>query len=73
MVADPHWGALDTAAVAAFPGRMRITHGDTGPEWLPDIAQVVAGRIGCPLPVIPGAGHTPHHTHPEAFAAVIGA
>ena len=41
--------------------------------WLPDIARAVAGRIGCPLAVIPGAGHTPHHTHPEAFAAVIGA
>jgi pimeloyl-ACP methyl ester carboxylesterase len=73
MVADPHWGALDAAAVAAFPGRVRITHGDIGPAWLPDIAQAVAGRIGCPLTVIPGAGHTPHHTHPEAFAAVIAA
>lgn len=71
MVDDPHWGALDVAAVARFPGRVRITRGDTGPQWLPDIAEAVAGRLGRPVTVIPGAGHTPHHTHPEAFAAVI--
>jgi pimeloyl-ACP methyl ester carboxylesterase len=71
MLADPGWGTLDVAAVAAHAGPIRITCGDTGPRWLPDIAVDVAARLGRELSVIPGAGHTPHHTHPAAFAAVI--
>jgi pimeloyl-ACP methyl ester carboxylesterase len=71
MLDDPDWGALDTAAVAGFPGPVLITCGDTGPAWLPGGARVVADAIGAPVEVIPGAGHTPHHTHPEAFAAAI--
>ena len=71
MLADPDWGALDTDAIAAFPGRILITSGDTGPDWLPHVARTVARRIEAPVQVIHGAGHTPHHTHPEAFAAAI--
>ena len=71
MLADPGWGALDVAAIARHPEPIRITCGDTGPTWLPDVAADVAARLGRELTVIPGAGHTPHHTHPEEFAAVI--
>jgi pimeloyl-ACP methyl ester carboxylesterase len=73
MLADPAWGALDVDAVARFTGPMLITYGDTGPGWLPQLAMSVAERIGCPTLMIQGAGHTPHHTHPEALAEIIGA
>ena len=46
-------------------------YGDAGPAWLPDVARTVAKRTGWAGRRIAGAGHTPHHTHPEAFAAVI--
>ncbi len=71
MLADPGWGRLDVAAIARHPGPIQLTSGDTGPAWLPAIAADVAARLGRELTVIPGAGHTPHHTHPEAFAAII--
>jgi pimeloyl-ACP methyl ester carboxylesterase len=71
MLADPAWGALDVRAVARFTGPMLITYGDTGPQWLPQVALSVAERIGCPTLMIHGAGHTPHHTHPEALAEII--
>ena len=50
---------------------MLVTCGDTGPARLPGVARTVADAIGAPVEVIAGAGHTPHHTHPEAFAAAI--
>ena len=62
---------LDTDAIGAYPGRVLITSGDTGPDWLPRIARTVARGIDAPVRVIDGAGHTPQHTHPEAFAAAI--
>jgi pimeloyl-ACP methyl ester carboxylesterase len=71
MLEDPAWDALDVAAVAAFPGRRLITYGDAGPAWLPDVARTVAKRTGSAGRRIAGAGHTPHHTHPAEFAAVI--
>ena len=71
MLADPRWGELDTDAIGPYSGRVLITSGDTGPDWLPRIARTVARGIDAPVRVIDGAGHTPHHTHPEAFAAAI--
>jgi pimeloyl-ACP methyl ester carboxylesterase len=73
MLADPEWGALDVAAVRRFPGPALVTYGDAGPLWLPHVAISVAEQIGCPTMLIPGAGHTPHHTHPDALAAIIDA
>jgi pimeloyl-ACP methyl ester carboxylesterase len=73
MLADPEWGALDVAAIRRFPGPALVTYGDAGPRWLPHIAISVAEQIGRPTMLIPGAGHTPHHTHPEELAATIDA
>jgi pimeloyl-ACP methyl ester carboxylesterase len=73
MLADPGWGALDVTSVARFPGPILITYGDSGPRWLSDLATAVSERTGIPMRIIPGAGHTPHHTHPEALAAIIRA
>ena len=32
MLADPRWGEVDTDAIGAYPGRLLITSGDTGPR-----------------------------------------
>jgi pimeloyl-ACP methyl ester carboxylesterase len=70
MLADPSWAMLNVAAVSRFPGPILVTFGDAGPSWLPRVAVTIADRLGCSRTLIPGAGHTPHHTHPEALAAV---
>jgi pimeloyl-ACP methyl ester carboxylesterase len=71
MLDDPDWGALDTAAVARFPGPVLVTHGDASPAWLPYVALEAADRIGCATRPIAGAGHTPHHTRPDVLAAIV--
>jgi pimeloyl-ACP methyl ester carboxylesterase len=68
---DPDWATLDVAAVARFPGPLVVTHGDAGPAWLRHVSLAAADRIGCESRLIAGAGHTPHHTHPEALAAIV--
>jgi len=71
MAEDPHWASLDVRAVRRFPGPILVTHGDAGPAWLPHVALEVASWLGRESKVIAGAGHSPHLTHPHAFAAVI--
>jgi pimeloyl-ACP methyl ester carboxylesterase len=71
MIQSPDWAALDVAAVARFRGPLLITYGDRSPAWLSRGAVAVAERIGCRRMLIPGAGHTPHHTHPDALAALV--
>jgi pimeloyl-ACP methyl ester carboxylesterase len=73
MLADPGWGTLDVTSVARFAGPILITYGDSGPQWLSQLATTVAERTGSPKQIISGAGHTPHHTHPQALAAIIKA
>ena len=68
---DPDWATLDVTAVGRFPRPLLITHGDASPSWLPQIALSMADLIGCGSRLIAGAGHAPHHTHPEALAAVV--
>ena len=68
---DPHWATLDVAAVARFPGRLVVTRGAASPPWLGHVTASVAAMLGRDPRVIPGAGHSPHLTHPEAFAALI--
>jgi pimeloyl-ACP methyl ester carboxylesterase len=71
MGEDPDWGALDARAVRRYPGPILVTRGDASPEWLPFVAAEVAARIGRECRLIPGAGHSPHLTHPDALAALI--
>jgi pimeloyl-ACP methyl ester carboxylesterase len=71
MGADPHWASLDVRAVRRFPGPVLVTHGDASPAWLPHVALEVAAWIGRETKVVAGAGHSPHMTHPHAFAAMI--
>ncbi len=67
----PDWGGLDIAAVSRFPRQIVITRGDKSPSWLPDVALAVAQLIGRDSQVIAGAGHSPHLSHPQDFAALI--
>ena len=68
---DPHWAALDVDAVSRFPGRLVVTRGAASPPWLEHVTTSVAALLGRRSRMIPGAGHSPHLTHPEAFAALI--
>ena len=71
MGEDPDWGALDARAVRRYPGPILVTRGEASPDWLPFVALEVAARIGRECRLIPGAGHSPHLTHPDALAALI--
>jgi pimeloyl-ACP methyl ester carboxylesterase len=71
MREDPHWASLDVRAVRRFAGPVLVTHGQASPAWLPHVALEVAAWIGRETKGIAGAGHSPHMTHPHAFAAMI--
>jgi esterase len=70
---DPHrLTALDPADLAKYPGTITIT---TGTATLPGFAAVVA-TLAARAPnvrVVPveGAGHGPHLSHPDAYAATL--
>ena len=68
---DPDATRIDVEAVRRFPGPITITRGEISPAWLQETAAVTATRLGRPLRPIPGAGHSPHLTTPQAFAAAI--
>jgi pimeloyl-ACP methyl ester carboxylesterase len=68
---DPDAMTLDVAAVRRHPGAITITRGEVSPAWLQETAAATADRLGRPLAVIPGAGHAPHLTVPQALADAI--
>jgi pimeloyl-ACP methyl ester carboxylesterase len=72
--ASPDWSVLDTDAVARFPGPILLTKGDSGPRWLPLLVDCLAERIpSVQTATVPGAGHSPHITHPAEYAALLRA
>jgi pimeloyl-ACP methyl ester carboxylesterase len=68
---DPFASELDVEAVQRFPGPITITRGEISPAWLQETATATAERLRRPLRVISGAGHSPHLTTPQTFAAAI--
>jgi pimeloyl-ACP methyl ester carboxylesterase len=69
---DPGQLAFDLDWLSAFSKPVLLTHGDQSP---PTFAPVVIKLSGV-LPhaevlTLPGAGHVPHSTHPDAYAAAI--
>jgi pimeloyl-ACP methyl ester carboxylesterase len=69
---DPEWAAVDVAALEPVADRILLTQGDASPAWFP----VVMDALGDVLPgavraTVRGAGHSPHGTHPDAYAALI--
>jgi pimeloyl-ACP methyl ester carboxylesterase len=68
---DPEWAALDIAGLARVARPILITVGETSPAWLRLTPRAVAEEAGIPTRAIPGAGHSPHLTHPGAFVDAI--
>ena len=68
---DPGWARLDVAALARSERPVTITAGETSPPWLRLVPNAVAVGAGIPFRTIPGAGHSPHLTHPEALATIV--
>ena len=68
---DPEWATLDVAALARNDRPVTITAGETSPPWLRLVPIAVARGAGIATRTIPGAGHSPHLTHPEALAAIV--
>jgi pimeloyl-ACP methyl ester carboxylesterase len=69
---DPEQIAFDLAWIRGFSRPVLLTRGDESP---PMFAPVVT-RLGAALPhaevvTLPGAGHVPHATHPDAYVDAI--
>jgi pimeloyl-ACP methyl ester carboxylesterase len=69
---DPAWAAIDTAALARYPGRIVLTEGGHSPAWFHDIADALAAAVPhVERATLAAAGHSPHSTHPDEYAALI--
>jgi pimeloyl-ACP methyl ester carboxylesterase len=69
---DPEIGTLDTDALARYPGRVVITRGSASLGWFADVTDAaVAASPHAEEVTIPGAGHSPHSTHPAEYAAIL--
>lgn len=70
---DPAWSDLDIAAITENGHPLLLTKGTAGPAWF----GILLDRLAEALPhaetaVIEGAGHSPHMSHPDDFARLIG-
>ena len=71
---DPEWSTLDLDAIAAARHRILLSRGTASPRYM----QLLSDRLVELLPnaegaVVEGAGHSPHITHPDAFAELVDA
>jgi pimeloyl-ACP methyl ester carboxylesterase len=69
---DPGWAELDMAALSACTAPVLLCAGSTSPEWF----STVLDRLAEALPqaqrhTFEGAGHIPHVTHPQEYAATL--
>lgn len=73
-VEDPGWADLPLDGAAGPGCPVLVTWGSESPEWLREVAALVAGRMaGARAQALAGCGHLPHETHPAQYAAVVGA
>jgi pimeloyl-ACP methyl ester carboxylesterase len=69
---DPDAYRLDLDALATYGGSALLTYGDRSlPFYAPIVFRVAAALGHAETRVIAGAGHVPHATHPDDYAAVI--
>ena len=67
---DPEAYMLDLGALAAFGGPVLLTYGDQSlPCYAPIVFRVAAALPQAETRVIAGAGHVPHRTNPDDYAA----
>ena len=66
------WPAVDIGALNRIRQQPLFTKGDAAPLWLQAILDRLAELVpSATKAVIPGAGHAPHMTHPEEYAALL--
>lgn len=69
---DPEALALDLDRVRRFPRPMLLTlGGQSPPMFAPIVAKLAAALPDVEVLRLADAGHVPHATHPEAYAAVV--
>lgn len=71
---DPDWAALDVHGLAACTAPVLLSSGTESPAWF----GAVLDRLAAALPraqrnTFRGAGHIPHVTHPQDYAATVTA
>ncbi|WP_459651302.1 alpha/beta fold hydrolase [Kitasatospora sp. Ki12] len=69
---DPAWDRLDVDGLRACTAPVLLSHGGESPAWF----ATVLDRLAAALPrahrhTYPGAGHIPHVTHPQDYAATV--
>lgn len=69
---DPAWSDLDIAGITEHAHPLLLTRGTTSPDWLRITQEaLIAALPYADTAVIEGAGHSPHMSHPDDFAAAI--
>jgi pimeloyl-ACP methyl ester carboxylesterase len=69
---DPERLSVRPELLANYPHRIMISHGDAGPPAYGPITEILAATIPTAnRHIIRDAGHAPHLSHPEEFAALI--
>jgi len=69
---DPDAWTIDLAALALISKPVLLSQGDQSPQFFAPLMDVVASNIhGVRRETIPGAGHVPHVTHPDAYSDVV--
>jgi len=69
---DPTWRSIDAAALAASSVPLMLTRGTDSPVWFHAVLAELARLLpAARVEVIAGAGHIPHVTHTEQWAATL--
>ncbi len=69
---DPEQLAFDLAWIRKFSRPTLLTRGDQSPPFFaPVVAKLAEALPRAKVVTFPGAGHTPHATHPEAYVEAI--
>jgi pimeloyl-ACP methyl ester carboxylesterase len=69
---DPYALTFDIDALAAYPGRVLLTQGDSSPAWFGVIVEAIARRVAhAERALLRGVSHGPHSTHPVEYATLL--
>ncbi|MGE3910358.1 MAG: alpha/beta fold hydrolase [Chloroflexota bacterium] len=69
---DSDWANIDMDALADISVPVLLTKGDQSPRLLQAVLEALSRRLNrAEVVSVPGAGHLPHVSHPEAYAALM--